>query len=72
MDAFYVQFFARYPFLSGGLYLTGEVWGTRGRIRYQWLRFANSSLSFTDQNKTPDKPLQMMHSFSPVLSFKNT
>ena len=29
MDAFYVQFFARYPFLSGGLYLTGEVNATR-------------------------------------------
>ena len=26
MDAFYVQFFARYPFLTGGLYLTGEVY----------------------------------------------
>jgi carboxypeptidase C (cathepsin A) len=24
MDAFYVAFFNRYPFLSGGLYLTGE------------------------------------------------
>jgi carboxypeptidase C (cathepsin A) len=23
MDLFYVNFFARYPFLTGGLYLTG-------------------------------------------------